>query len=66
MTLQTRWGLRLTTAPRSAFITGLTSIAVPLLAAIVYRVRPQVSEVVGVLVATLGLALTTLPGVCLA
>jgi drug/metabolite transporter (DMT)-like permease len=56
-------GLRLTTAPRSAFITGLTSVAVPLLAAIVYRVRPQVSEVAGVLVATAGLALMTLPGV---
>jgi hypothetical protein len=30
---------------RSAFITGLTSVAVPLLAALVYRVKPQVSEV---------------------
>jgi len=55
-------GLRLTTAPRSAFITGLTSVAVPLLAAIVYRVKPQVSEVMGVLIATAGLALMTLPG----
>jgi drug/metabolite transporter (DMT)-like permease len=56
-------GLRLTTAPRSAFITGLTSVAVPLLAAVVYRVKPQVSEVMGVLIATAGLALMTLPGV---
>jgi drug/metabolite transporter (DMT)-like permease len=55
-------GLRLTTAPRSAFITGLTSVAVPLLAALVYRVKPQVSEVMGVLIATGGLALMTLPG----
>lgn len=55
-------GLRLTTAPRSAFITGLTSVAVPLLAAVVYRVKPQVSEVLGVLIATAGLALMTLPG----
>jgi drug/metabolite transporter (DMT)-like permease len=55
-------GLRLTTAPRSAFITGLTSVAVPLLAALVYRVKPQVSEVLGVLIATVGLALMTLPG----
>ena len=53
-------GLRLTTAPRSAFITGLTSVMVPLLAALVYRNRPQVSEVAGVLVATAGLALMTL------
>lgn len=56
-------GLRLTTAPRSAFITGLTSVAVPLLAALVYRIRPRVSEVIGVLIATAGLALMTLPGV---
>ena len=35
---------------------------VPLLAALVYRIRPQVSEVVGVLVATAGLALMTLEG----
>ncbi len=55
-------GLRLTSAPKSAFITGLTSAMVPLLAACVYRVRPQVSEVVGVLVATTGLGLLTLQG----
>ena len=55
-------GLRLTTAPRSAFLTGLTSIAVPLLAALVYRVRPQISEVAGVVVATAGLGLMTLKG----
>ena len=53
-------GLQLTTAPRSAFITGLTSVMVPLLAALVYRNRPQVSEVAGVLVATAGLALMTI------
>jgi drug/metabolite transporter (DMT)-like permease len=53
-------GLRHTTAPKSAFITGLTSVMVPLLAACVYRIRPQVSEVVGVLVATAGLGLLTL------
>jgi drug/metabolite transporter (DMT)-like permease len=55
-------GLRLTTAPRSAFITGLMSVMVPLLAALVYRNRPQVSEVAGVLVATVGMALMTLEG----
>jgi drug/metabolite transporter (DMT)-like permease len=55
-------GLRLTTAPRSAFITGLTSVMVPLLAALVYRNRPQVSEVAGVLVATAGLGLMTIEG----
>lgn len=55
-------GLRLTSAPKSAFITGLTSVMVPLLAALVYRNRPQVSEVVGVLVATVGMGLMTLQG----
>ena len=55
-------GLRLTTPPKSAFITGLSTVMVPLLAALVYKVRPQVSEVVGVLVATAGMALMTLEG----
>ena len=53
-------GLSLTSAPKSAFLTGLTSVMVPFLAALVYKVRPQVSEVVGVLMATAGLALMTL------
>jgi drug/metabolite transporter (DMT)-like permease len=52
-------GLRLISAPRSAFITGLMPVMVPLLAALVYRSRPQVSEVAGVLVATAGLGLMT-------
>jgi drug/metabolite transporter (DMT)-like permease len=55
-------GLRLTTPPKSAFLTGLTSVLVPLLAALVYRIRPLVSEIIGVLVATAGLGLMTLPG----
>jgi drug/metabolite transporter (DMT)-like permease len=55
-------GLRLTSAPRSAFLTGLTSVAVPLLGALVYRVRPRISEVAGVVVATVGLGLMTLKG----
>lgn len=56
-------GLRFTSAPKSAFLTGLTSVMVPLLGALVYKNRPQVSEVVGVLVATAGLGLMTLEGV---
>ena len=55
-------GLRLTAAPKSAFITGLMSAMVPILAACVYRIRPQVSEVAGILVATAGLGLLTLKG----
>ena len=55
-------GLRLTTAPKSAFITGLASVMVPLLASLVYRIRPQMSEWMGVALATAGLALMTLEG----
>lgn len=55
-------GLRLTSAPKSAFLTGLCSLMVPLLTRLVYRTRPQLSEVAGVLVATAGLALMTLHG----
>ena len=53
-------GLRTTSAPRSAFITGLMSVMAPLVAALVYRSRPRVFEVVGILVATAGLGLLTL------
>jgi drug/metabolite transporter (DMT)-like permease len=55
-------GLRLTTPPKSAFLTGLTSVMVPFGAALVYKIRPQVAEVVGVMMATAGLALMTLNG----
>jgi drug/metabolite transporter (DMT)-like permease len=55
-------GLRTTSAPKSAFLTGLTSIMVPLVAALVYYTRPLVSEMVGVVVATVGLGLMTLEG----
>jgi drug/metabolite transporter (DMT)-like permease len=55
-------GLQLTTPPKSAFLTGLSSVLVPLLGALVYRSRPQASELLGVLVATGGMALMTLQG----
>lgn len=55
-------GLQFTTPPKSAFLTGLTSVMVPLLASLVYRSKPQASEVLGVVVATTGLALLTLEG----
>jgi len=55
-------GLQYTSAPKSAFLTGLTSAVTPLLGALVYRSRPQAIEVGGVLVATLGMGLMTLPG----
>jgi drug/metabolite transporter (DMT)-like permease len=55
-------GLQFTTPAKSAFITGLATVMVPLLAALVYRNRPQVSEWIGVSVATLGMGLLTLEG----
>ena len=55
-------GLRLTSAPKSAFLTGLASVMVPLLAMFVYRNKPQVSELLGILAATAGLGLMTLEG----
>jgi drug/metabolite transporter (DMT)-like permease len=55
-------GLQSTTAPKSAFLTGLATVMVPLLAALVYKVRPGISEVAGVLAATLGMGLMTLEG----
>ncbi|MGA2118414.1 MAG: DMT family transporter [Bryobacteraceae bacterium] len=54
------WGLRLTSPPKSAFLTGLNTVMVPLLAALVYKIKPQRSELLGVLAATAGLALMTL------
>jgi drug/metabolite transporter (DMT)-like permease len=53
-------GLRYTSAPKSAFLTGLASVLVPLLGSLVYRMKPQGSELLGVLVATAGMALMTL------
>jgi len=55
-------GLQFTTAPKSAFLTGMTSVTVPLLGALVYRVRPQRSELLGLLAATAGTSLMTLEG----
>jgi drug/metabolite transporter (DMT)-like permease len=55
-------GLQFTTAPKSAFLTGLTAVMTPLLVALVYRNKPRLIEAGGVLVATGGMALMTLPG----
>lgn len=53
-------GLRLTTPAKSAFITGLYVVMVPLLAAAVYRIRPRRAEVAGVACAMSGMAVLTL------
>lgn len=55
-------GLQFTTAPKSAFLTGLTAVMTPLFAAAVHRHRPRAREIGGVLLATGGMALMTLPG----
>jgi drug/metabolite transporter (DMT)-like permease len=55
-------GLRLTSPSQCAFITGLTSVMVPLLGSLVYRNRPRISEVAGVAIAVAGLGLMTLQG----
>lgn len=52
-------GLARTTPARSAFITGLAVLFVPLLSVAVHRRLPRLSTQVGVLVATLGLVLFT-------
>jgi drug/metabolite transporter (DMT)-like permease len=55
-------GLQSTTPPKSAFLTGLATVMVPLLGALVYRIKPRMVEVAGVLTATLGMGLMTLEG----
>jgi len=55
-------GLQSTTPAKSAFITGLATVMVPLLAALVYQNKPRISELIGVSVATLGMGLLTLEG----
>ena len=54
-------GLELTTPSKSAFLTGLSIPMVPLASSLVYRIRPRLIEVAGILIATLGMALMTLP-----
>jgi drug/metabolite transporter (DMT)-like permease len=59
-------GLQFTTAPKSAFLTGLTTVMVPLLGSLVSWKPPRAIEVGGVLTATCGMALMTLPAGTLA
>lgn len=53
-------GLELTTPSKSAFLTGLSIPMVPLASSCVYRVKPRLVEVAGILVATIGMMLMTL------
>src|SRR5580704_1832037 len=54
-------GLELTTPSKSAFLTGLSIPLVPLASSLVYRNKPRLVEVTGILVATFGMVLMTLP-----
>jgi len=53
-------GLQYTTPAKTAFITGLSVVLVPLLAALFWRKMVQPAAIVGVLLATAGLALLSL------
>lgn len=55
-------GLRFTSASKSAFLTGISTVLVPLGAALVFRTRPRLVELAGVGLATVGMALMTLEG----
>lgn len=55
-------GLQHTTASKAGFITGLSVVIVPLLAALMLRKRPQPEAAVGVALAATGLALLSLNG----
>jgi drug/metabolite transporter (DMT)-like permease len=56
-------GLERTTPPKSAFLTGLSIPMVPLVSSLVYRNKPRLVEVAGILIASLGMVLLTLPSV---
>ncbi len=53
-------GLRYTTPSKSAFITALSVVMVPLIVSFVHRTVPSAAEAAGVVLATAGVALMTL------
>lgn len=55
-------GLRLTTAGKSAFLTGLYIAFAPLLTAVFFRSKPRPSEWAGVALSTIGMALMNAEG----
>ena len=55
-------GLERTTASNSAFLTGLSIPMVPFVGSLVYKNWPRPVELAGILVASAGMALLTLPG----
>lgn len=59
-------GLQYTSAAKSAFLTGTSIAMVPFAAAAVYRRRPGLSEILGVLIVTAGMGFMTLENQALA
>jgi len=55
------FGLKYTTAGNSGFLTGLYIVLVPIISAALYRRWPQISELVGISVASIGIVLLTFP-----
>jgi drug/metabolite transporter (DMT)-like permease len=55
-------GLKLTTPSKSAFLTGTSSVLVPLFLVAIWHVRIHLWRVVGILLALIGLFLMTVPG----
>jgi drug/metabolite transporter (DMT)-like permease len=55
-------GLKLTTPSKSAFLTGTSSVLVPLALVAIWRVRIHLWRVAGILLALIGLFLMTVPG----
>ena len=53
-------GLQYTSASKTGFITGLSVVLVPLLATLLLRQMPGIESIIGVCLATVGLALLTL------
>lgn len=58
-------GLQFTTPSKSAFFTSLSIPLVPLLGALVYRLKPRAIELAGVAIATGGMLLMTVQGLSL-
>ena len=55
-------GLKLTTPSKSAFLTGTSSVLVPLFLVAIWHVRIHLWRVAGILLALIGLFLMTVPG----
>lgn len=53
------WGLEFTTTARSAFLTGLCVLLVPVLAVLLFRHRPQFFSMLGVVLAAVGIYVMT-------